>query len=519
MEQRPVDEEKLTSISEVIAEDPNLVKSCIVQNYTTKKFSRSYDICDPNPDWEEGRRQGPTNPEHPNFFQTIYHAGTSEQFFKYIVEPVFTKSKKTSKTPKYVINETALDRTFHYIFDNFKKGIYVQIKDNTLKVFLPFSNANYRNDWGQNLRVNPLYRTSVVKFQERNFRDFTKDPRFQVMVNKNVNKWYANYCIFRNTIYKNGILRLKEDEGDKSVTNFLELLTKLCQEKEVPDVCFFISPRDYPILRKDLNHPYELLYSEGNVPNLSEKYPLHKGMIPIFTQSITHEFDELLIPTDDDIIDLLCEKSKLMYIDTSWSTKFPKAVFRGSATGCGVTAESNPRLKLIDIAKQHPDLIDAELTGLNAKLKVDPLTRYIDTIDRKKYKKGSFMDIRKQAKFKYIIHVQGHVAAFRLTRELSYNSLILFVENPWKTWYSDKLVGYSPFRSPSKTFEKAHYVLVKKDLSDLVDVIKWCVLHDKESREIANRGYEFWKKHFQTPEFMLNYMQQQLINITQNAST
>ncbi len=516
----------IDKVSEYIAEDPDLVRNCIVQNYTTKQFSRDYDICDPDPDWESGRRQGSTNPELPNFFQTIYHAGTPSQFYRYTVPPIFTPienfegSKLIGPMAEkgYVINDQTLSKTFHYLFDTFKKGIYVQIKENTIKVYLPFSNTNYRNDWGGNLKTDPKLKTTPVKLQERNFRDFTKEYEFKTMVNRDTNRWYANYCIFRNTIYKNSPLRFKDDEGDKSIVNFLELLTRVCEERKVPDVCFFISPRDYPVLRKDLDHPYKLLYPEGEVPNLAGKFPLNKGMIPIFTQSITNEYNELLIPTDDDIVGLLCGSSTTFY-QRDWSAKKTKAVFRGSATGCGVTAKSNPRLKLIDLSREYPDLIDAELTGLNAKLKVDPVSGYIDIIDKRKYKKGSYMDTRDQARFKYVIHLQGHVAAFRLTRELSYSSLIIKVDNPWKTWYSDELVGYSPFTSESEVYDKAHYVLVKSDLSDLVDVIRWCKQHDKESHAIAKRGYEFWKSHFKSPDYMFDYMQKQLTNIAKNSST
>ena len=33
------------------------------------------------------------------------------------------------------------------MFQKFKKGIFVIIRDNKLIVYLPFSNANYRNNW------------------------------------------------------------------------------------------------------------------------------------------------------------------------------------------------------------------------------------------------------------------------------------------------------------------------------------------------------------------------------------
>ena len=39
-----------------------------------------------------------------------------------------------------------------------------------------------------------------------------------------------------------------------------------------------------------------------------------------------------------------------------WDTKMPIAVFRGGTTGCGTTPETNPRLKIAQMAaKQNPE--------------------------------------------------------------------------------------------------------------------------------------------------------------------
>ena len=97
--------------------------------------------------------------------------------------------------------------------------------------------------------------------------------------------------------------------------------------------------RDFPILRKNLTHPFEHLYDDKEV-----KIANYKKMCPIFSQSITNKNADLLIPTNDDIIRITqkyytdkCddqysnEKDKL--INRTWSKKIDKAVFRGGATG------------------------------------------------------------------------------------------------------------------------------------------------------------------------------------------
>ena len=450
--------------------DSNILENCFVDSiniYSTRKYTRLYN--------HENNERIQTNPKYPNFFQEIYHAGDKEQFYNYI-------------TMKSRIDKNVVD-TFNYLFDNFKKGIFVEINDGKLVTYLPFSNVNYENNWYKYLKLNPKYNMSIIDFQKKFFRDFSTESKYNVIINNNINKWYANNGIFRNTIYKNGILKNLDDEGDKSVKNFLNLILKSilyggCMGKNAR---FFINPRDHPVLRKDMKHPYNLLYPKNKLPLLN-----YDNLLPIYSQSITDDFADKLIPNDDDIT----SSNNDYYVD--WKLKINKAIFRGSATGFGVNSNSNVRLKLIDISKNNIDLIDAQLTGLNIKPKIDPITGYIDVIDRKKYKKGNYMTPEEQAQYKFIIHVQGHVAAFRLSKELSYGSVILKVDSPWKTWYSDLL-------KPG-----IHYIPVKEDLSDLVEILK--NYDDKKCEEIAMNGYNFWKKYLSNPYYMLKTFSNSICN-------
>lgn len=488
-----------------------LAKCGIVQSFDTKKFCKKFDICE-SEDYQSEETRIATNPELPNFFQTIYHAGTTEQFFRYAEFP--------ENLDTYVYSG------FHYLFDVFKKGIFVYIKNGNIRTFLPFSNATYRNDWGQNLRTTKGGYKTVVEIEEKSHYVPKFVPeKYHTIIQRDPNRWYANYCIFRNTIYKNGNLRFKDDEGDKSVTNFLQLLTELCYERVIPDVCFFISPRDFPIIRKDRNHPYDRLYKGTVLPYLGSMYQM-VDEIPIFSQSITDEYSDELIPNDDDIVGMLCDSKREMY-NTNWDLKKGMAVFRGSATGCGTTPENNPRLKLYEIAKTNKDTMDVKLIGLNEKIKVDE-EGYVRVIDKnkyprmnKEYKEEHSLSPKEQSKFKYIIHVQGHVAAFRLTRELAYGSLILKVQSNWKTWYSDQLIGW---RVGDNTLEgrklrdSAHYLIIDADLSNLVSTLKWCMenkRNDDICKSIAQRSLQFWKTHFSNKNYMLDYMQEKLTRLSE----
>jgi hypothetical protein len=486
-----------------------IAKCGIVQSFSTKKFCKKFDICE-NDNYQSEESRVPTNKELDNFFQTIYHAGTTEQFFRYASFP--------DNIDMYIYSG------FHYLFDIFKKGIFIFIKNGNIRVFLPFSNSAYRNDWGQNLKTRKGNFKTVLEIEEKShWNPKFISEKYHTVIQKDPNRWYANSIIFRNTIYKNGNLRFKDDEGDKSITNFLELITELCYTRNIPDVCFFISPRDFPILRKDRYHPYDRLYKGTDLPYLGSMYKINE--VPIFSQSITDEYADELIPNDDDIIGLLCDSKKELY-NTNWKLKKNIAVFRGSATGSGTTPEDNSRLKLYELGKNNQNIIDAKLIGLNDKIKVDN-EGYIATIDirkypkmNKEYKEEHSLSPKEQAKYKYIIHVEGHVAAFRLTRELAYGSLILKVISKWKTWYSDQLIGW---RIDDNSIEgrnlrdTAHFIIIDSDLSNLISTLKWCMeskRNDEICEKIAGRALEFHKTHFSNKNYMLDYMQEKLTNFS-----
>lgn len=71
------------------------------------------------------------------------------------------------------------------------------------------------------------------------------------------------------------------------------------------------------------------------------------------------------------------------------------------------------------------------------------------------------ISIQEQAKYKYLIDIQGYGWTDRLKILLQLGRVVLIQERAAKEWYFDELV-------PMK-----HYVPIKSDLSDLIDRIKW----------------------------------------------
>jgi hypothetical protein len=98
-----------------------------------------------------------------------------------------------------------------------------------------------------------------------------------------------------------------------------------------------------------------------------------------------------------------------------------------------------------------------------------------------------------QCKYKYILHIDGFTAAWRLCRELFSRSVILKVDSEWVEHYYDKLIPWK------------HYIPIKSDLSDLIQRIEWCRINDKICEEIADNAYLFAKENF-TKEKMIDYV-------------
>ena len=78
-----------------------------------------------------------------------FHAGDKYQFQKYGMtrSRLLSYPNKPKLSKKYrIFNKANLDttyKTFEYIFEHLKKGVYISIKDNELFTFFPFNNINY----------------------------------------------------------------------------------------------------------------------------------------------------------------------------------------------------------------------------------------------------------------------------------------------------------------------------------------------------------------------------------------
>lgn len=462
-----------------------------------------------------------TNPRYLYFNQTHFTAGDEEQFEYY-------KNYTTDFNDKTIPNESnifkdkivfdewakykdvdaiAVINTFRYIFYKFKKGIFVKIVNNKLAVFLPFSNVCYKNEWSKQIEIDPKFKDlySFLEYVSKmgGYKYFNS-----ASVNTDIEQWYGNNCIIRYDMTKGKNNKYYPSEGESNITAIKNMLEVLCENRDIPDIEFFINKRDFPILTVDATEPYNNIWNSYEKPLLSHNYDKY---IPILSMCTSKRYADISIPTYEDW-SRVQQPHNVWFPDSCsdynvkfnkvWNTKKPTAVFRGKSTGCGVTIETNIRLKLAYLSQTTKadggveKYLDAGITKWNLRPRKIQGEKYLKTIDIEKtgIKLVSFLSPLEQSNYKYIINVDGHVSAFRLSLEMNMGCVILMVESPWTIWFKPMLIPY------------VHYVPVKSDLSNLIQQIKWCRDNDKKCQEIVKNTQLFFDTYLQRNGIM-DYMQ------------
>ena len=275
---------------------------------------------------------------------------------------------------------------------------------------------------------------------------------------------------------------------------YLDLIKGL----DLPNGVFLLNLTDAIILRNDGKSPFTMV--TGKI-DLDPKYKFDKHL-PILSISGQRNYLDIPIPNYDDIANFYKPTPNTK---TSWADKkIAKAVFRGGPTGCGYTEKTNMRIKL---AMMKSPLLDVQLTGrgktIDSKsVRFDP--KYgLGMLNTGIKSSNSFLTMADQSHFKYIIHVDGNVNAYRLLTTMMTGSLILRVTSQYTSW-ADHMMKHM-----------VHYVPVKADLSDLLGVSEWCKKNDDVCKRIANKGMEFAKSVL-NKEYIRNYFKQILWTVASN---
>ena len=419
--------------------------------------------------------------------------------------------------------------TMEYMFDKFRSGYFLQIRDGKLNDFIPFYNVMFENDWHKLVTPN-----NSIKG-----------------INPDHKQWMATNCLLKLTYRPR--TDLYNLDTFMEVKNMFE---KLCENRgeSLQDIDLFINVKDFPLLRKDKTEPYNHIYGK-NRP-LSDKWR-DLSYYPILSYNSNSDFLDIPIPTNhewqaitQEIFPSKCQKQYINdFTPKKWEEKIPIAVFRGSATGCSININNNPRLKvaLLDKAwsnKNHPNhgLLDAGVTKFPNHLVTeegnpnvyntrDPElpNMEINEYDGIKFKdliscgswdktgRAQYISMQEQSKYKYILNIEGNSAAYRLSYLLSLGSVILNVKSENKLWWEKLWKPYNFSRSPEKTKPEdiGEYIEVDRDLFHLEDIIRWCKDNDETCKIIAENAKRFYNKYL-TRNGVYDYLENIINNIANN---
>lgn len=438
-----------------------------------------------------------------------------KQFNKYIIkniECVNRDTKKAIKTSNNIyenskiesiiqtkLNGKILDKTSgintcEHIYNNNRCGIYVNIFHNRVVMFAPFVNDEYENDWSS------IEFDSPDKTMDTYYKNKQKLYRKEEVI-KDIGKWWNNGHIISNEYTDN----YWSDYGFLQLRNMFD---ELCANKIVADCEFIINKRDCVVgYSNDNSIPILSFYSNNDSSDIN--IPLAEDW-ELACQMVFPKGNNKIYACSKDISDSNFIKHKV-----NWDKKIEIALFRGSATGKGITVDTNQRLNLVKSFEKN-NLIDAKITSWNMRDKVisgdlhdknnPALISYIKhneiNIDVGKH---NFIPMMDQLKYKYLIYVDGHSASNRYSFMMKTGSVILKVDPlegvAGDMWYSKLLKPY------------VDHVPVKADLSDLDEKIKWCIDNDDKCKLIASNAYKLYNKII-TKGSIMDYLQLLCYNIS-----
>ena len=159
-----------------------------------------------------------------------------------------------------------------------------------------------------------------------------------------------------------------------------------------------------------------------------------------------------------------------------WHEKEEKAFWRGATTGGALQLndyQELPRIKLVYLSSEHPQLIDAKLTVLGQI--ADP--KIFELLSPFVGKSVSLVD---HLKYKYQVLIDGNTCAYSRAYWQLFSDCLMFKQtSPNIQWYYKALFPY------------VHYVPIENNLSDLKEKIEWAQSHDKEAQAIVASANDF----------------------------
>uniref|UniRef100_A0A915J0S1 Glycosyl transferase CAP10 domain-containing protein n=1 Tax=Romanomermis culicivorax TaxID=13658 RepID=A0A915J0S1_ROMCU len=250
---------------------------------------------------------------------------------------------------------------------------------------------------------------------------------------------FCHYMIFDNKLYRKCHGRYV---GFKMFTD--SIFQSLLRKVKLPNTEFLFNLGDWP------------LEAAGNVPMMSWCGSGSSKDIVLPSYEITEATLEMMARRNIDIISILGAESP------KWDEKIDRAIWRGRDS-------SQERLILVQMARNRPDLIEANITRFFF---------FRDLIDvyGPEVPHMPFQDF---FKYKFVVNMDGTVAAYRFAFLLAGTSLVFKQTSNY----------YEHFYKLLKPW--VHYVPVEFDLSDLIERIEWAKNNQEEAQKIVSNARKF----------------------------
>lgn len=410
---------------------------------------------------------------------------------------------------KWQMNMIATQNTMEYIFNVIRHPCYlIGIKHHQI-FFFKITPKN------KNQTPEIVYDTIKTNLQHLN-----QNPYLD-----NIDKKYIRSSIDLNNIrLMQCILKDYSETGlDLSQNEYFLLINNI--KERLNNGLFILNLNDTTILKekKDtLPNPFPFEFGKINEP-IPTKYKHHitsildKPFLPILGAG-KQGFLDIPIPNYDEVIRILNNN----FIDfkntyTPWNSKINKAVFRGSPSGCGTNDKTNMRIKLSKLSKTTSlsKYVDSCLVGKGDRaIKMDPIYGLSKNYNKDMMTASCFnkgMPMIQQSGYKYIIHIDGNVNAYRLLNTMLTGSLILRVKSNYIHW-ADYMLK-----------EGENYLSISQNLNDTEKVIKWCINHDSICKNIAKKTITKAERLISAPFIYnlfiiyFNYLSEKLTTISPNS--
>jgi hypothetical protein len=469
--------------------------------------------------------------------------------------------KESGAIPMYGQSLISTLNTAFYLFHGLRSGVLVQVRRGTVSG-IRFFNPEFQAPWGGRI-VQQLHPHSDPDIAAARYYQTIDDHSSRI--NPDPSTWWLNGYVIDNQASLDGF-------SDHLLEPTLDLIRSSVTKDDTFDL--FINKRDHPQLRPGLREVYNFVAPEvtgrvmnwissvasittgGYSPEFTFPGPLYSKpvhpeqnvftMTPIASFFTDTEFLDLPWPTADDI------NNSEPVTTVPWEEREDRIIFRGSATGGGITIEQNQRLRAAWIAAQlskrrtSPQLQIALDLGISARRsenqigatpsnsldligawnlrdkklidtqpmnRLDPRRSFPDKISSAELLKP-FMTMEEQQKARYALYVNGHVAAARYSTLMRYGFCILKVASiprlaGKELWFFKHLTGFHVSRDDRHTeismnsqdvrttqehpIEADHFI-IDSDFGNLGTTLDYLATHSWAGQRVAENSLRFHRE-------------------------